>query len=438
MQGNHVQNHPQRYALSNELHARPFSKIDAPSRAACIALLSNGDAEEDRAFLRELLDRYGASYPADAADHHFVDLGKVQLKWERHTEFVTYNLFGKGVSSHPFGGDLATNFPKDWLARTPGPLITSLLLRIEGTMTIKKAESMANVEFQDWFVGESLAQSYVLDRDAVIASDFRIDAGGHTRFVLLAIGQIGQRRLGRIVQRLIEIETYKSMAMLTLPIAKDVFAKLGPLNNEISDVVRSLSQGEGTSKEGLENLLSIAAEIESLNTDHAFRFSAAEAYSAIVSQRIGILREERLLGGQTFGEFMMRRFDPAMRTCYSARARLEETSSRAARASDLLSTRVNVRTNEQNRALLEQMDNRAALQLRLQETVEGLSVVAISYYGTNLLTYLLYPLASHYDLDKTYLTAILVIPVVLLVWAMTRRVRRRLHPGKRRSGRVKS
>lgn len=428
MQSNYVQSHPQRYALSNELHARPFSKIDAPSRAACIALLSNGDPEEDRAFLRQLLDRFGASYPADSADHHSVDLGKVQLKWERHTEFVTYTLFSKGVSDDPFGGDLSANFPRDWLEQSPGPLMTSLLLRIEGPMTIKKAETMANVEFQDWFVGESLAQSFVLDREAVIASDFRIDAGGHTRFALLAIGQVGQRRLGRIVQRLIEIETYKTMAMLTLPVAKDVFAKLGPLNTEISDVVRSLSQGEGTSKEGLENLLSIAAQIESLNADHSFRFSAAEAYSAIVTQRIGILREERLLGGQTFAEFMMRRFDPAMRTCSSASKRLDETSSRAARASDLLSTRVNVRTNEQNRGLLEQMDNRAALQLRLQETVEGLSVVAISYYGTNLLTYLLYPLASRAGLDKTYLTAALVIPVVLVVWSMVRRVRKRLHP----------
>ncbi len=433
MQGNHVQSHPQRYALSNELHARPFSQIDAPSRAACIALLSNGNADEDRAFLRLLLDRFGASHPPDAADHHSVDLGKVQLKWERHTEFVTYTLFGKGVSDDPFSGGLAANFPKDWLEKSPGPLMTSLLLRIDGPMTIKKAESMANVEFQDWFVGESLAQSFVLDKDAVIASDFRIDAAGHTRFALLAIGQVGQRRLGRIVQRLIEIETYKAMAMLTLPIAKDVFARLGPLNNEISDVVRSLSQGEGTSKEGLENLLSIAAQIESLNADHSFRFSAAEAYSTIVSQRINILREERLLGGQTFGEFMMRRFDPAMRTCSSARARLDETSNRAARASDLLSTRVNVRTNQQNRALLEQMDNRAALQLRLQETVEGLSVVAISYYGTNLLASLLYPAAGRFGFDKSYLTAALVIPVVLAVWAMMRRVRKRLHPKKPKS-----
>lgn len=428
MQGNYIQSHPQRYSLSNELHARPFSQIDAPSRAACIALLSNGDAEEDRAFLRQLLDRFGASHPAEAADHHSAELGKVRLKWERHTEFVTYTLFSSGVSDEPFGGNLSANFPSDWLEKSPGRLITSLLLRIEGPVTIKKAEEMANVEFHDWFVGESLAQSFVLDKDAVIASDFRIDAAGHTRFALLAIGQVGRRRLGRIVQRLVEIETYKSMAMLSLPIAKDVFSQLGPLNNEISGVVRSLSQGKGSSKEGLENLLSIAAQIETLNADHAFRFSAAEAYSAIVNQRIGILREERLQGGQTFGEFMMRRFDPAMRTCSSARARLEESSNRAARASDLLSTRVNVRTNEQNRDLLAQMDTRAALQLRLQETVEGLSVVAISYYATNLLAAFLFPLAGRLGVEKSYLTAALVIPVVLAVWAMVRRVRKRLQP----------
>lgn len=420
--------HPQRYALSNELHARPFSKIDAPSSAACIALTSNGDAAEDKAFLTMLLDRFGASHPANGADHHSVDLGFASLKWERHTEFVTYTLFAPEVSDPPFGGDMMAKFPRDWLAQSPGPMITSILMRIEGPMTIKDAEETAQAQFRKWFVAESLARSWVLDKDAVIASDFRVDAGGHTRFAILAVGQVGQRRLGRIVQRLIEIETYTTMAMLTLPVAREVFSRLGTLNGEVSDLVRSLSQHEATAKDELEQLLFISAEIEALNADHSFRFSAAEAYSAIVNQRISVLREERLLGGQTFGEFMMRRFDPAMRTCSSARARLDETSNRAARASDLLSTRVNVRTNQQNRSLLEQMDRRAAQQLRLQETVEGLSVVAVSYYGTNLLTYLLYPLASRVGLDKTYLTAALVIPVVLVVWGMVRRIRRRLHP----------
>ncbi len=428
MQGLSHKIHSQRYALSNELHARPFSKIDAPSSAACIALTSNGDAKQDRDFLKKLLDRFGANYPANASDHHSADLGFAHLKWERHTEFVTFTLLAPEASEPAFGGDMMAKFPVDWLDQAPGQIITSLLLRIEGPMTTKDAEKMAQMQFRKWFVAESLAQSWVLDKDAVIASDFRIDAGGHTRFAILAVGQVGQRRLGRIVQRLVEIETYKTMAMLSLPVARAVFAEIGPLNGQVSNVVRSLSEHEGSAKDKLEELMTISAQIEAMNADNSYRFSAAEAYCAIVNQRIEVLREERLLGGQTFEEFMMRRFDPAMRTCKAARQGLADISNRAARASDLLGTRVNVRTNEQNRDLLEQMDNRAALQLRLQGTVEGLSVVAISYYASILLATLAYPMARLWGFDKATLGAIAIPPVVLAVWMSVRRIRNKLHP----------
>ena len=172
--------------------------------------------------------------------------------------------------------------------------------------------------------------------------------------------------------------------------------------------------------------MTIASEIEYLNAENAFRFGAGDAYSALVDQRIFVLREERFLGRQTFSEFMMRRFSPTVRTCKAAQTRLQDISDRAARASDLLSTRVNVRTAAQNRTLLEQMDKRSELQLRLQQTVEGLSVVAISYYGVNLLSYLLFPLAVAQGWEKYNLTSSLVIPVAFFVFYMVRRVRRHL------------
>jgi uncharacterized membrane-anchored protein len=123
---------------------------------------------------------------------------------------------------------------------------------------------------------------------------------------------------------------------------------------------------------------------------------------------------------------MMRRFDPAMRTCRSAQARLADLSARAERAANLLRTRVDVANQQQNVEVLKAMDRRAALQLRLQETVEGLSVVAISYYAVNLAAGVLAPVAEPAGLDKTELLALLTIPVVVVVWFMVRRIRARL------------
>ena len=172
--------------------------------------------------------------------------------------------------------------------------------------------------------------------------------------------------------------------------------------------------------------MSISAEIEDISARTDNRFSAARAYSFIVNRRIEVLREERLDARQTIGEFMMRRFEPAMRTCESTADRLSATAARATRAAQLLRTRADVARENQNQEIMERMDNRAALQLKLQKTVEGLSVVAISYYAVNLTSYALSPLAKLVGMEKTTLTAVLVIPVLLAVWLIVRRIRKAL------------
>ena len=126
-------------------------------------------------------------------------------------------------------------------------------------------------------------------------------------------------------------------------------------------------------------------------------------------------------------EFMHRRYRPAMRTIGSAESRLTAMLERAERAGELLRTRVDVERSAQNQALLARMDRRAELQLQLQHTVEGLSVVAISYYVIGLLSYALAPVAARLAVDKAYLIAGLTPVAVIVVWLAMRRVRKSLH-----------
>lgn len=156
----------------------------------------------------------------------------------------------------------------------------------------------------------------------------------------------------------------------------------------------------------------------------SFRFSATRAYEALVNQRIQALRETRFEGRQTLAEFMARRFDPAMRTTASTNARLQAMADRAVRAGDLLRTRVYVERSAQNQALLASMDRRADLALRLQHTVEGLSVVAISYYAVGLALSLLGPVA--HVVDKAWLATAVTPVAVLATWLGLRRTRRRM------------
>jgi uncharacterized membrane-anchored protein len=425
-----LEDHPDRYRLMNELHARPFPELSPPCRAAFLAIKEPGsaadrDRERDRAHLRALLDRYGAPHPPPGADHYSGPLGRGFLKWELHTEFATYTLFADRVEDVPFTGEVFELFPADWLAAAPGRVVTSALVRVE-VADAAAADRMIEGQLLRWFVPESLAISRVVDGEAVIAGDFRIDERGHSRFAVLARPGIGRRRLGRIVQRLLEIETYKAMALLALPQAREVAAAVARIDRELTAVVATMAAERGHEAETLDGLLRIAAEIEHLASTSAFRFGAAEAYAAIVAQRIQVLREERIGGRQLFAEFMMRRFDPAMRTCHSAKERLAELSARAERAANLLRTRVDVANQAQNVEVLKAMDRRAALQLRLQETVEGLSVVAISYYAVNLAAGVFGPIAEPAGLGKAELLALLTIPVVVVVWFMVRRIRARL------------
>ena len=275
-------------------------------------------------------------------------------------------------------------------------------------------------------MGESLAVSQVLDGAALIAGDFRIDPAGHMRFALCADPSTGPHRIGRILQRLAEIETYKAMSMLGLVRAREMSGRMGRLDPDLARLIDEMKEGADASAT-LAGLLGLSAELEAMVQGASFRFGASAAYEALVLARIAALRETRWEGRQTFAEFMARRFDPAMRTVKSTENRLMRMTEAASRAGELLRTRVDVERSAQNARVLESMDRRADLQLRLQQTVEGLSVVAISYYAVSLAAYLLAPLAERAGIDKPELTAGLVLPVIACVWLLVRRIRRRIH-----------
>ncbi|MCV2863673.1 DUF3422 family protein [Albidovulum sediminicola] len=424
-----IDDHPLRYALVNELHARPFPSLEVPCQAVYVAVKEpqaahNRDRDADRAHLLALLERHGAPHPQPGATHHAARIGKHDLKWESHTEFVTYSAFSKGLSAHAFDPRAAEVFPADWLAQAPGRRLASVLVRVE-----ELPEDLESVKarIEDWFVPESLACSWVLDEAAIIVGDFQIDPAGHMRFAVFVRRGAGARRVGRIVQRLCEIETYRAMSMLGLGRARELNGQLNALDPQLSRLVATMADETRPAEETLRELLEISAGLENLAVRHSFRFGATGAYEAIVNQRVQILREARFNGRQTFAEFMMRRYDPAMRTVKSAERRLAEMAERAERAGELLRTRVDVERSAQNQKLLESMDRRADLALRLQHTVEGLSVVAISYYAVNLAAYAAYPISEPLGISKGMMTAALTPAVMVLVWLLVRRIRRSMH-----------
>ena len=428
-----IADHPLRYALNNELHARPAPSFAAPATVVFVAFKPGENAvrrdrERDRAHLLALLDRHGSAHPAPGATHHACTLGRHGMKWENHTEFVTYTAHEAGLPGRAFDPTVFDVFPGDWVEKAPGLRVTSILFHVEPMPMaggVPDDDAMSDL-LGAWFVGESLATSRVLDGSAVVASDFRIDPAGHVRMAVFVHPNAGPQRVGRIVQRLCEIETYKSMSMLGLARARLISPEMGALDQRLAALVADMAGAMPRAEESLDALMAVSAQLERLEMSASFRFGATRAYESLVQDRIELMREVRFAGRQTLHEFMQRRFDPAMRTVKAAEARLATLSERALRAGRLLSTKVEVARSAQNQELLQSMDRRADLQLRLQHTVEGLSVVAISYYAVGLAANLALPLAEPLGWSKTVLMAALTPAVVLAVWGFVRRIRRRL------------
>lgn len=435
--GETLPEHPHRGALARELHARPFTPIAAPHRVSHLAMVNGeGGAAADRAHLARLCQRIGAPPPADDASHHLVEAGSFRLKWERHTEFSSYTVLRAGAFADPFGQPALAAVPADWLRALPGEVLVAIHLALEpADAPDRDAEALI-----DLFGSDGYAAAEVAGGKAAAWSDFRLHGDGFGRILVRDRG-LGQRQAGRLLQRLAEIETYRTMALLALPVAQAMAPRITAIDAALADIMARLASLDPESDEQalLDRLTQLAAETERMAAESSFRFGAARAYHALVDRRMEELREQRIEGLQTISEFLDRRFAPAMRTCEAVARRLEALTTRIARASNLLRTRVDVALERQNRDLLHSMDRRAKLQLRLQETVEGLSVAAISYYLVSLIGYGAKALAgAGLPLDPNLVMGAAILPVVAILWLGVRRIRRRVtaastgHPTRRR------
>ncbi|ODT60039.1 MULTISPECIES: DUF3422 domain-containing protein [Paracoccus] len=421
--------HPLRYALVNELHARPSPQIAAPATAVFVAFkdprdAANRDRARDMAHLTDLVQRHGGPRPDPEDSHYQGQLGRHALKWESHTEFVSYMATVPGLPIRPFDPSAAAIFPDAWQHGAPGKRVAAVMVQVD-LLPDDPAEALSRMD--GWFAQDSMAAIWVLDEAALVAGDFRIDADGWMRFAVFVRPGTSEGRIGRLVHRLVELETYRAMSMLGLGRARGLSNRLNELEPRLTAILDSMADDAQPAEQLLHDLLAVSTQLEAQAVQHSFRFGATRAYEAIVHDRIAALRETRFLDRQMLTEFMRRRYQPAMRTAQSAERRLATMLERTARAAELLRTRVDVERSAQNQKIMHRMDRRADLQLRLQHTVEGLSVVAISYYAVGLLGYALAPLVGITGLDKTLLVAGLTPLTVLTVWWGMRRVRSRFH-----------
>ena len=415
--------HPHRRTLADEVHARPPEPADTPSRATYIALLVDAaDRLRERESIVDLCSRYDIAPPEAGMTQFSAQLGSLRFKWERHGEFSAYTFFTPGLSPRPFSEPVAAMLPAGWLASLPG----STLVAAHAKLITAPDAPLSPAALADHFDGNLVVGAEIGEGAGLAYTDFRIHADGFARF-LVCDRTLTRRQAGRMLQRLFEIETYRMMALLALPMARRLAPRTLEIERSLSELTDRIAADGGDDEALLQSLTQLAAELEHELTASQYRFGATRAYHALVIARIAELRERRLPGIQTIAEFMTRRLDPAVETCATVSRRLHDLSERVAQISALLSTRVDIKRERQNQALLASMDRRAKLQLRLQQTVEGLSLAAIVYYVVGLVGYAAKAgKAGGLAIDPDIAVG-LAIPVVALVGlALMRRARRAL------------
>jgi uncharacterized membrane-anchored protein len=377
------QNHPARIELNDELHARPPEPFIPPCSISFLALcVSDAGKAEAWAHLCDLAKRFNVNPPAEGANHFSAPFGPFRLKWERHSEYIRYKFIVDG--SFTFFEPAIGKVPKDWLEGLPGQtLVARNILFTNGEPEAQDSDRISERHFG----GNALVGSMVAGGNARAYTDLRVHPDGFGRLLIENLS-LTPRQAGRTIQRMVETDTYRMLALLALPVARELGPFLGECERELVEVTSSMADADSAGEPALlERLMKLEAAIGSQDSQSHFRFSAAAAYYKLVQGRILELREQRIEGLQTFQEFMERRLAPAMATCVAAAARLDALSSRVASVTRLLSTKVNIALEHQNQGVLASMNKRAELQLRLQQTVEGLSVAAITYYIAGLVGY---------------------------------------------------
>jgi uncharacterized membrane-anchored protein len=417
--------HGLRHALVNEVHARPFERLEPPVLVSHVALLTGeGSTQAGLAHMTELCTRMDVEPPQPGVNHFSQDFGGFRCKWEGHAEFASYSFFVKGGGENPFADTAIAAVPGDWLDGLPGKLLVASHLALESA----EAHGRDRAALDRLFSAESLAGSRVAGGHAEVWADFRLHEDGFSRILVRDMG-LRARQAGRLAQRMLEIETYRILALLSLPLVRDAGPEVADAEGSLSSITEQMPGIDGLEDErsALGELAGLAARLERLASRNTYRFSASVAYYELVEKRVAAMREERIEGMQTISEFLSRRMAPAMRTCQTMATRQDRLAERVARTTGLLRTRVDLAMEAQNRDLLRSMDRRAKLQLRLQQTVEGLSVAAISYYLVGLVGYAAKGMgAAGLPVPVELITGLSIPVVILVVWAALRRVRRRL------------
>ncbi|MGB1919588.1 MAG: DUF3422 family protein [Candidatus Puniceispirillales bacterium] len=433
--------------IDAELHARPYLRLSNNQRVFHFAFRTGEkNASDEWTFLLEMMrqtynwdhlpDHVLSDHKADTSPRFFMhDENDIIYRYERHTEFTNLTVIYKnavGISGKRpdyFSENATSVMPDHLISNFPGELILAVWIDMSADKTLFKASELTRLFGHDNFTG-----SQVADEGASVFCSMKTDphTDGHFAFtrVLIQNNKLSDERTGRLIQRVLEIETYRHFAMLSLPLVRELTPQLAKTETTLQRISKSMTHIGGDRptdvlQKELIQITDVTARIEKLSALTSYRLAATKAYDALIQSRIADLRETRIDNFQTIGQFLERRLVPAIRTCFAFQRRLDDLADRAQRNNTLLRTRIEMQIQIQNNSLLHSMEQRAKTQIRLQEMVELLSIAAITYYMVGLLSYVLKGISSDFVKEHNHAILAITVPIfAVFLYTILRQVRK--------------
>lgn len=387
MTGLHNRSHPLRDVLDKELQQRTFPALSAPCRLCQFMLtVSAASRSSELSFMQQLASQQGSHFSETDHDINLPLFGGT-LRFEKHGEFSSYVFIQPGSDKQLFDDPLDFLPGKNWLDDIPGQVFRVVQLSV-----VTPGQLKANGNINMLFNPDNCISSLLAGQKARIWTDFQKHAEGAGRMLLLDQG-LSPAALGRLVQQLFDLGNYRKLSLLGWPMSRQALAKLNLLEQQLSDITQRIEHQRSDDERLLNEITTMAAQTEHLIAETSSRLQATAAYYQLTLDRIKGLNETPIEGLLSLQDFTERRLTPAFRTSESVVFRQNALSGRLGRSTELLRTRINLKLEQQNQQLLASMDKRAKLQLNMQQMVEGLSLVAISYYAVQLADKALYALS---------------------------------------------
>lgn len=413
--------------LNAEWHARPDMRLKPSMRCTHIVTSRETSTHTD---VLDFCTNKGTNRPIPDARHHLIDLPNCMVKWENHTEAASYTFAAAASKNGPFS--------EPSLSYIPSEVQNILMDNFKVGVRIEMLPEREVNSDKGFFAAQTILKTqkiyggWMSDQHAAVWSDFLPDTEGFIR-ILIADIALTEGRLSRLVHRLLDMETYRILAITALPLARKTMEKLDQIEPELDTVMETLASNPPEEKQEdlLNKITNIAARAEHLASSTAYRFAAAKAYEDIVLRRMKEVREDVLDGHLRFTVFLNKTLRPAMRTCDAAELRAQTLTARVSRAANLLNTMVDMTQNRQSHEILRSLEKQAGTQVKLQQAVEGFSIFAVSYYALGLIGYTLKAAQkTGVAISPDLISGLLAPAIVFLSWMLVRTVKRRVIPSK--------